>query len=331
MKESKNVNVADSLKSISESTRDLVYVTYNRAKEERSWRQLWQYFSTSYAFLGVHVACLLVFWAGVSWIAIVMCLLLTYIRLFGITAGFHRYFSHRTYKTSRVGQFLLAWLGTSSAQMGPLWWAAHHRHHHRFSDQEPDVHSPITAKFWWSHFGWILDPINKRTNYKAVRDFARFPELRFLNEYHMIPPIILAVAMFYFGVGVNALAPGLGTSGLQMLTWGFFVSTVLLYHLTFTINSVAHVVGNRRFETHDDSRNNWFLALITLGEGWHNNHHYYPGSERQGFYWWEIDLTHYGLKVLSWFGLVWNLRKPPEHVLEKGQKRALNAGEVGVS
>ncbi len=277
----------------------------------------------SIPFISVHLGCLLVLWGGFSPIALLICILLIYVRLFGITGGFHRYFSHRSFKTSRVFQFFLAILGTSAAQMGPLWWASTHRHHHRYSDTEKDFHSPVTQKFWWSHFGWIMDPNNQATNYESIRDFAQYPELRFLNRYHMVVPITLAVFLFSLGVFLNAYFPSLQTSGVQMLAWGFFLSTVILYHLTFTINSLAHTMGNRRFETKDHSRNNWILGILLMGEGWHNNHHFYPGSERQGFYWWELDTTHYILIMLSWFGLVWDLRSPSKEILEKGLKKGV--------
>ncbi len=276
-------------------------------------------FLASLPFWGVHAACLLVFWAGFSWIAVTACAATYFLRMFGITAVYHRYFSHRTYKTSRPAQFVLALLGTSAVQKGPLWWAAHHRHHHRYADTEQDIHPPTVKGFWWSHVGWILSNKYVATKVDAIRDFAKFPELRFLNRYHLIAPVALALGLYGFGELLDRCAPPLHTSGLQMLTWGFFVSTVLLYHGTFTINSLAHVYGRRRFNTKDTSRNSFALSLITLGEGWHNNHHRYPASERQGFYWWEIDVTHYVLKCLSWSRVVWDLREPPLHLYAEAE------------
>lgn len=271
-------------------------------------------------FISIHIASLLIFWVGFSWVALITCFFLWFIRMFGITAGYHRYFSHRAYKTTRWFQFVLAILGNAAAQLGPLWWAAHHRHHHRFSDTEADFHSPIRHGFWWSHVGWVLCPQYSKTNEQDIRDFARYPELRFLNRFHMIVPIALAVTVTAIGFGLEYAFPQLQTTGLQMLVWGFCLSTALLYHSTFTINSLAHVFGTRRFDTEDTSRNNLLLALITLGEGWHNNHHYYPASERQGFYWWEIDISHYILKMLSWFGLVWDLRTPPAKIYQAAEQ-----------
>ena len=268
-------------------------------------------------FFAVHAACLLVFFVGFSWVALAVCLALYVIRMFGITGGYHRYFSHRTYQTSRVFQFLLGVLGASSAQKGPIWWASHHRHHHKHSDTEEDMHSALMHGIWYSHVGWILSSHFVEARLELMKDFLKFPEIRWLDRNHLIPPVLLAVGTFFLGVFLNNYYPSLGTSGLQMLVWGFFVSTVLLYHGTFSINSVAHLIGKKRFKTGDESRNNFWLAIITLGEGWHNNHHRYPGSERQGFYWWEIDPTYYGLKVMSWLGLIWDLKPVPRSIYDE--------------
>jgi stearoyl-CoA desaturase (Delta-9 desaturase) len=268
-------------------------------------------------FISVHIGGLLIFSVGFSWTALITCLLLWFVRMFGITAGYHRYFSHRTYQTTRFFQFILAVLGNASAQLGPLWWAAHHRHHHKHADTEQDIHSPVVHGNWWSHIGWVVSPEYSQTDEHQIRDFAKYPELQYLNRFHMVVPLLLAMTVTVIGILFEIYLPSLQTSGLQMLVWGFCVSTVLLYHSTFTINSLAHIIGSRRFHTSDNSRNNLFLALITLGEGWHNNHHYYPASERQGFYWWEIDITHYILTLLSWLGIVWNLRTPPQKIYDQ--------------
>lgn len=238
-----------------------------------------------------------------AWKWVALCIAMYYLRMFGITAGFHRYFSHRTYKTSRAFQFFMACLAQSSAQKGALWWAANHRHHHRYSDQAEDIHSPLHTGFWWSHVGWILSTRNDATRWDQIKDFEKYPELVWLNRWHHVPAVALAVALFVLG-------------GAPALFWGFFMSTVLLWHGTFTINSLSHVFGSRRYTTTDTSRNNFWLALLTLGEGWHNNHHTYMSSTNQGFYWWEIDGSYYALKALSWCGLVWDLRKPPLELLE---------------
>jgi len=257
----------------------------------------------SLPFFGMHLACLSAFWTGVSWKAVVLGIALYVVRMFGVTAGYHRYFSHRSYRTSRFFQFVLAWIGCSAAQKGPLWWASHHRHHHQHSDQERDVHSPEREGFWWSHIGWILSSRYEATEFDMIKDFASYPELRWLNRFHVIPPFLLAVACFLF-------------MGWQGLVWGFLVSTVLLYHGTFVINSLCHMFGKIRYKTTDTSRNSLLLALITLGEGWHNNHHYYATSTNMGFFWWEIDISYYTLKLLSFLGLIWDIKKPPQRVLE---------------
>jgi stearoyl-CoA desaturase (delta-9 desaturase) len=271
-------------------------------------------------FWSVHLACIMAFWTGVSWTAVGVCLFLYVVRMFAITGAYHRYFSHRSYDTSRFFQFLLGLLGTTSAQKGPIWWASHHRHHHRHSDTPEDIHSPIVHGIYYAHVGWVLSTEFVDTREELVKDLIKYPELRWLEKYNILPVIALAVATYYLGVYLAYAHPALGTNGLQMLTWGFFISTTLLYHGTFCINSFTHLIGKRRFPSTDHSRNHWLLALITLGEGWHNNHHYYPGSERQGFYWWEIDISHYILKTLSLFGLVWNLREPPARVYEAAGK-----------
>jgi stearoyl-CoA desaturase (Delta-9 desaturase) len=253
-------------------------------------------------FIGLHLICLGVFFVAPDMISLLLCAALYFVRMFGITAGYHRYFAHRSYKTSRVFQFVLACLGCSALQKGPLWWAAHHRHHHRYSDMPEDTHSPKKG-FWWSHIGWILSPKNDATNFHAVRDWSRYPELRLLNSFHWVPGIVLGTACFLIG-------------GWSSLIWGFFLSTVLVFHGTFTVNSLCHIWGWRRYKTTDTSRNNLLIALITLGEGWHNNHHHYQSSANQGFFWWEIDISYYLIKMMGWARLVWDIRKPSQARLE---------------
>jgi stearoyl-CoA desaturase (delta-9 desaturase) len=229
------------------------------------------------------------------------------LRIFAIGAGYHRYFSHRAYATSRVFQFVLAFLAQTTAQKSVLWWAAKHRHHHLHSDTGEDVHSPRHTGFIYSHLGWIFARRHDGVDFMKVADLARYPELMWLHRFELLPAIVLA--------GLCFLAAG--WSGLVV---GFFWSTVLVYHATFCINSLAHVSGSKRYVTGDDSRNNWLLAVFTMGEGWHNNHHAFQSSVRQGFRWWEIDPTYYILRVLSWFGLVWSLKTPPEQVLRNEQR-----------
>lgn len=265
-------------------------------------------------FCGIHVGCFLVYFVGFSWIAATTCLALYLVRMFAITGAYHRYFSHRSYKTSRIFQCLLAVLGASSGQKGPIWWASHHRHHHQYSDTEEDVHPPRIYGVWWAHIGWVLSTQFVETRRELVRDWIQFPEIKWVDKYHALFPLLLALGLWGIGSLLATHYPAFHTSGAQMFVWGFCLSTTLLYHGTFAINSVAHIIGKRRFETGDDSKNSFILALFTLGEGWHNNHHRYPGSERQGFYWWEIDITHYVLKMLSYVGIVWDLRTPPARI-----------------
>ena len=252
-------------------------------------------------FVLVHLACVAALWTGVTYDALVLCFLLYWLRIFAIGAGYHRYFSHRAYRTSRAFQFALAVLSQSTAQKSVLWWASKHRHHHLHSDTETDVHSPRHQGFVYSHLGWIFSRKNDVADLVKVADFARYPELMWLHKHELVPPAVLALLSVLIA----------GWSGLVV---GFFWSTVLVYHATFCINSLAHVRGRRRYVTGDDSRNNWLLALFTMGEGWHNNHHAYQSSVRQGFRWWEIDATFYLLKALSWTGLVWDLKTPPAAV-----------------
>ncbi len=245
----------------------------------------------------VHLGVLGALWSGVSWQAAVACAVLYVVRMFGVTGVYHRYFSHRTFKTSRPMQFLLAVLAETSLQRGVLWWAAHHRDHHKYSDLPNDVHSPREHGLFYAHMGWIYD-CNSDTKLDRIKDFAKYPELCWLDRHWMVPGTLLGIGCFLL----------LGWSGLFI---GFCLSTVLVWHGTFTINSLAHVWGKRRYATTDDSRNNFWLALITLGEGWHNNHHHYMHSTRQGFFWWEVDVTYYLLRALAAVGLVWDLKEPP--------------------
>ncbi len=253
-------------------------------------------------FVLVHIACLAVFITGSTLRDWIICAALYVVRIFAVTAGHHRYFSHRSFKTSRAGQFLLAFACQTSAQRGILWWAAKHRAHHKHSDTALDVHSPRLRGFWYAHFGWIFSATEGEADYDMVSDLSRYPELRWLDRHRYLPAALLGVAVWWFA----------GWSGLVV---GFLLSTVLVQHCTFLINSLAHVHGKRRYATGDDSRNNWILALITGGEGWHNNHHHYPSSARQGFFWWEVDLTYYVLRLLSFAGIVWDLRVPPPDVV----------------
>ncbi len=281
-------------------------VVYARTAEERiNWR-------SSVPFFVVHLVPMAAFLTGVTPRALGLCVVLYVTRLFCITAGYHRYFSHRSFRVSRIVQFALALAGTTAVQKGPLWWASQHRAHHRYVDTERDPHTPRKG-FWWSHVGWILSDRYSATDVALVADLARYPELRFLNRYDWIGPWALALSCLAFA----------GWSGLVV---GFFLSTVVLWHATFTVNSFAHVIGRRRYETGDTSRNSLPIALITFGEGWHNNHHHYPPSARQGFFWWEIDPTWQLLRVLRFVGVVKDLRTPPPAV-RAGATRSASAAD----
>ncbi|MEO8376357.1 MAG: acyl-CoA desaturase [Candidatus Sumerlaeota bacterium] len=271
-------------------------------------------------FFALHVACIGVLWTGISATAAIVAIALYVIRMFAITGFYHRYFSHRAFKTSRGFQFAMAVVGNSSVQRGPLWWAAHHRHHHKHSDSEVDEHSPHAHSFLWSHMLWFMTPKNFHTNMKSVPDLAKFRELCFLDRFDWLVPLLLAAGLFALGTGLEMFAPSLGTNGPQLFIVGFFISTVAVFHCTCFINSLAHVMGKTRFDTGDHSRNSLLLALLTFGEGWHNNHHHYPSSARQGFYWREIDLTYGVLKFLEKLGIVWDMNPVPERILAEGRE-----------
>jgi len=279
--------------------------------EQFSWRE-------SLPLFFVHAGCLAAFWTGVSRAALIALGVTYVVRVFALTAGYHRYFSHNSFRTGRAFQFVLAALGASAAQLGPLWWAGHHRRHHAVADTEDDVHSPRRHGLYWSHLGWLLCRKYARTDLTRVPDFARFPELRWLDRHTWAAPLALGALLYGAGAGLARARPAWGASGPQLLVWGFFISTVLVYHVTFCINSLMHLIGRRRYETPDTSRNSFWLALLSGGEGWHNNHHRYPISARQGFFWWEVDWTYYGLRLLAALGLIWDLRAPPPRLLQEG-------------
>ncbi|WP_404326335.1 acyl-CoA desaturase [Aerophototrophica crusticola] len=269
-------------------------------------------------FLMVHVACLGAIWTGVYWRDIAIAVFLYFLRIFAIGAGYHRYFSHRAFKTGRVMQFLLAFLAQTTAQKGALWWAAKHRHHHKYSDTELDVHSPRQKGFFYAHVGWIFTKRHDTADYRTIPDLTKFPELVWLDRHYYVPPFIMGFLVWLF----------FGWSGLVV---GFFWSTVAVYHGTFCINSLAHVHGRKRYVTGDDSRNNWLLALMTMGEGWHNNHHAYQSSARQGFRWWEFDPTYYIIKAMSYVGLTWDVHEPPKAVVRNEQRLGTKVIEAAAS
>jgi stearoyl-CoA desaturase (delta-9 desaturase) len=276
------------------------------AAQAKGWRRI--YFNAgALPFWSIHVAAIAgVAILGWSWRGLALAMALHLPRMFFVTGGYHRYFSHRSFRTSRWFQFMLGLGAVLTGQRGPLWWAAHHRTHHKLSDTRGDLHSVKQAGFWWAHQGWILSPDLEDTNLAQIKDFAKYPELVWLDRWWHLP-------LAAFGVLTYALG------GWTGLVWGFCIGQMLCWHATYTINSLAHLWGARRYATSDDSRNNLLLALITMGEGWHNNHHHYQVSARQGFFWWELDLTYYVLRGLAAVGLIWGLRVVPDHVRADGR------------
>lgn len=241
------------------------------------------------------------FYFPITWKAVALCAFMYYWRMWALSTFFHRYFSHRTFKTGRAFQFVIGVLGTLTLQNSVIWWAANHRHHHKFSDMPQDLHSPTQQGFWWAHMGWVLSYRSNEVKFDLIKDFTKFPEMMWLHRNWLWVNVA-------FAAGIFALF------GLDVFYWGWILSTVILFHGTFTINSLAHLWGKRRYETEDTSRNNPLLALITAGEGWHNNHHHYMSSARLGFFWWEFDPGYYALKIMEGLGLVWDVRQPPAHV-----------------
>jgi stearoyl-CoA desaturase (delta-9 desaturase) len=283
----------------------MAFPTYSKARTLLHWPRM-------IPFMTLHAACCSVIWVGVSWTAAMVAAALYLGRMFAITGFYHRYFSHRSFKTSRTAQFIFAVIASSAGQRGPIWWAAHHRHHHSCADTPDDLHSPSQHGFLWSHMLWFMSDRGLHPNLSRVNDLLKYPELRLLDKFDVVVPSLLGSAVFSLGMILKHRAPQLGVDGWQLLVWGFVISTLAVYHCTYTINSLSHVFGQQRYDTRDSSRNNFWLALITLGEGWHNNHHHYPAATRQGFFWWEIDLTFYGLKALSYLGIIWDLKPVPE-------------------
>lgn len=257
----------------------------------------------------LHLACLAVFWTDITWSSVGVCLGSYWLRGVGVGLGYHRYFAHKSFKTSRAMQLFLALLGATSLQRGVLWWADTHRYHHRWADTPTDLHSPTYHGFLYSHSGWFMYQNNRRTNLSNVADLAKFRELVWLDDwrFHYIPFLIYVLAIYLL----------FGWTGL---IWGIALSTVLLWHSVHWIQSMSHSYGGyRRWPSADQSRNHWLFGLISLGE-FHNNHHYYPSSCRQGLAWWEIDLNYYLLKIMSWLGLVWDLKTPPDHGRQAKQR-----------
>ncbi len=270
-------------------------------------------------FVGLHLACLAPIWMGVNAVELAVAAASYAVRIFAITVFYHRCFSHRAFRTHRAVQFLFAFLGAAATQRGPLWWAAQHRLHHAHADTDEDPHSSKRG-FWWSHMLWFLGRANYSTPLYRVRDLARFPELVWLNRFDLAAPVVFAAGMFVLGEAIAFRFPE--TDGWRMLVWGYVIPTVVLMHVTFMVNSLSHRIGRRRFDTADNSRNNTWLAVLTFGEGWHNNHHRHAASARLGFYWWQLDLGWLGIEALRKLKLAWGLKMPPDAVLEEGRRCA---------
>jgi stearoyl-CoA desaturase (delta-9 desaturase) len=279
------------------------------------------------AFVGplvlLHLACGLVFVTGSSRVAVKVFVITCVAQLLGLTMGYHRLLAHRSFRTSRWFQFLLALLGTLAGQNGPLWWVGHHVHHHRYADREADIHSP-RAGIFWSHMGWLFSPRIIPTRQQLVTGLARLPEMRLLQQYSYVVPLLYAFLLYLLGVTWRRLDPAAGVSGMQLVVWGTVLSTVCVYHITLCVGSIAHLYGTRPFPTRDDSRNNVVLAFLMFGDGWHNNHHYCPSSARMGFRWWEFDPNYALLRLLQRIGIVWDLKVPPKGVVPR---RALSGSD----
>jgi stearoyl-CoA desaturase (delta-9 desaturase) len=252
----------------------------------------------------VQASALLLFAVPFTWGFVALWAVSHFLRAIGLTLAFHRYFAHRAFQMSRPARAFWALVGTAAMQKGPLWWAGNHIDHHKYADREGDPHSPKVSGFYYAHVGWFLDD----TKYErlslanpVMRDFGHVPELAFLDRYFWLPPLALAAGLYAYG-------------GLPWLVWGFCLPTTTLAHATFAINTVNHLWGSRRFDTLDESRNNPITALFAVGEGWHNNHHRYQRAARNGFYWWEVDVTWYVIRLMQALGIAWDVQPVPARV-----------------
>jgi len=268
--------------------------------------------------LGFHLAILGAIWTGVSRVALIVGGMLYVIRAFGVTAGYHRLLAHGAYKTNRAVQFGLTLLGSLSTQGAPLWWVSHHRNHHRYTETPRDIHSPTRNGFWYSHIGWMMDKACFEGTASNVKDLLRYPEIKALQRYYPVVLLLQAIAIYALGAWLGSAYPELGTSGPQMLVWALFISTVALWHATFMVNSVCHLWGNQQYNTGDHSTNNWIVATLTLGEGWHNNHHRFSASARHGLRWWQLDCTYLTLRLMQKLRLVRALKLPSDTQMATG-------------
>jgi stearoyl-CoA desaturase (delta-9 desaturase) len=259
-----------------------------------------------------HIACFAFIYTGVSFVAVMTAFAMYVIRGIGVTGGYHRLLAHRAFKTSRFVQFLFALAGSLAVQGGPIWWVSHHRSHHRDTDTDEDIHSPVTRGMWKAHMGWMITDEAFNENGANSRDLHKFAELKFLQRYYVWLVVLEMIGLFGFGSIWAWVFPESGTSGLQMLVWGFFISTVFTWHVTFMVNSVCHRYGSQPYDTKDASTNNVFVGVLGFGEGWHNNHHYYPNSARHGLRWWQLDTTWWLIRLLQVLGIVSEPKLPKE-------------------
>ena len=261
---------------------------------------------SSIPFIALHFVPLLAFVTGVTWRAVWLAVALYFIRMVAITGGYHRYFSHRSYRLRRVPQFVLAFVGTTAAQKGPLWWAAHHRAHHKYADTERDIHSPIRG-FWWSHVGWILCDKYNATDSDAIKDFTKYPGAGLARQ-----------ARLDRAVGARHCLLPLRRVERAPHRFLCLHRGAVARHLLCELARAR--MGRRVYDTTDTSRNSAIVALITSGEGWHNNHHRYPWAARQGFRWWQVDVTYYVLRLFSFVGIVRDIRPVPAAVRDEARR-----------
>lgn len=236
-----------------------------------------------------------------TWQAVVVAVVLHWACIgWGIGMGYHRLHTHRSYETPKVIEYFFAVCATMTLQGGPIFWTASHRIHHQYSDRDGDPHTPRDGR-WWSHMLWVMfgDPMNADTAVmgKYAPDLMKDRFYRVLSKWHWVPLVLLGLVLLAIG-------------GLPWLLWGVFLRVVFGLHCTWLVNSATHLWGTRRFETADDSKNSWWVALLTFGEGWHNNHHAYPTSARHGLGRFELDLTWIQIRLLEKLGLAWNVRVP---------------------
>jgi stearoyl-CoA desaturase (delta-9 desaturase) len=252
----------------------------------------------------LHLGALMAFVPGFfTWQALLVCVIGHWVTGgIGITMTYHRLLTHRSYAVRpRALEYLLTIIGCCASEGGAIGWVADHRRHHAFSDEEGDVHSPNRG-FGWAHMFWWMTPdiTSVHTNDYYARwapDLQKDPIHRFLDKYFIVFPIATAAILYAIG-------------GMPWLVWGFFVRSVTVLHSTWLVNSATHIWGYRSYETRDTSTNLWWVAILTYGEGWHNNHHAFQTSARHGLRWWEVDMTYALLRAMSMVGLVYNLKLP---------------------